>query len=66
MKNFIELDAKLKAVPVTVRASLQEMISDGESVMYADGFPVAYIRRHEECPKDIYMKCLELISHSVR
>ncbi len=66
MKNYIELKAKLKAVPVTVRASLQEMISDGESVMYADGFPIAYIRRHEECPKDVYVKCLERISHSVR
>lgn len=62
MKNYIELEAKLKAVPVSVRSDISEMADYTEAVMFADGVPVAYIRKHEDCPYDVYEKCLKHIS----
>jgi len=39
--------------------------SEKESVLYGevDGlvWPIAYVRRHEECPKDIYDKIIKQI-----
>ena len=65
MKNFIELEAKLKAVPVAVINDLKKQMSETECTMYAGNSPVAYIRKHEDCPTDLFFKCLDHINGTV-